>query len=154
MDALDLRIIDVLQSHGDLTNAELADMVSSTASTCLRRVSDLKRRGVLVDNIYRVDAAKLGRNLKVIITVTAKDHPKAMRMKFAAKLRKEPAISYAYGVTGDVDAVLIGNFRDMKEYQELCDRLFDQVDNIVRYTTLFIAETYKAHPRIATDVAT
>lgn len=151
MDSLDLRIVDALQQQGNLTNTELAEKVGSTASTCLRRVSDLKRSKVLSDNVYLVDAAKLGRGLMAIITVTTREHPKSERTKFASKLRKESAITYAYGVTGDVDAVLIGNFRDMVEYQELCDRLFDRVNSIVRYTTHFVSEIYKDHPRIPSD---
>ena len=58
---------------------------------------------------------------------------------------------YAYGVTGELDAVLIGNFKDMVEYQDTCDRLFDGVEGIVRYTTHFVAETYKAHPSVPCD---
>lgn len=46
-------------------------------------------------------------------------------------------------MTGDLDAVLFGHFRDMEEYQALCDRLFDSDPDVVRYTTLFAVETYK-----------
>lgn len=151
MDALDVRIVEVLQQKGDVTNAELAGQVGSTASTCLRRVRNLRDEGILTANVYVADAAKLGRGLKAIITVTTKDHPRTERERFAASLRAEPAISYAYGVTGELDAVLIGNFQDMIEYQDTCDRLFDGVESIVRYTTHFIAETYKGHPAIPCD---
>lgn len=153
MDKLDLRIIDVLQKQGNLTYTELAEKVISTASTCLRRVGDLRRTKVLTKNIYIADATKLGRGLKAVITVTTKDHQKLERQKFATRLRRESAISHAYGVTGDVDAVLIGNFRDMEEYQNLCDRLFDRIDTIERYTTHFISETYKANSGVPTDAA-
>ena len=151
MDALDIRIVEALQQQGDLTNAELAECVSSTASTCLRRVNALKKRGILKKNVYIADVAKLGRGLKAIITITTKDHPRAERERFAASLRAEPSIGYAYGVTGELDAVLIGNFRDMVEYQEMCDRLFDGVESIVRYTTHFVSETYKDHPSVPCD---
>lgn len=46
-------------------------------------------------------------------------------------------------MTGEQDAVLIGHFSDMEEYQALCDRLFDGDPDVVRYTTLFAVETYK-----------
>ncbi len=151
MDALDIRIVETLQKRGDITHAELAEQVGSTASTCLRRVRALRAKSILTDNVFLADAAKLGRGLKAIITVTTKDHTRADREAFASALREEQAIAYAYGVTGELDAVLIGNFRDMVEYQDTCDRLFDGVDSIVRYTTHFIAETYKAHPSVPCD---
>ena len=151
MDALDIRIVETLQRRGDITHAELAEHVGSTASTCLRRVRALRRSGVLTDNLYLANPTKLGRGLMAIITVTTKDHTRADREAFAATLRQEPAITYAYGVTGELDAVLIGNFRDMVEYQDTCDRLFDGVESIVRYTTHFVAETYKSDPSIPCD---
>ncbi|MDB4222766.1 Lrp/AsnC family transcriptional regulator [Granulosicoccus sp.] len=45
-------------------------------------------------------------------------------------------------MTGELDAILIANFHDMDEYQNFCDRLFDGVDTIVRYTTYFATEIY------------
>ena len=119
LDALDIRIVEVLQRDASLTNAELADRVHSTPSTCL--------------------------------TVTTRDHRRADREVFARSIAREPAISFAYGVTGDIDAVLIGNFRDLAEYQDICDRLFDTVESIVRYTTHFITETYKDDPAVPCD---
>lgn len=153
MDALDIRIVEALQRQGDMTHAELAEAVNSTASTCLRRVRDLRKSGVLTANIYVADAARLGRPLKAVITATTKDHTRADREKLASCIRAEPAIAYAYGVTGELDAVLFGNFKDMVEYQEVCDRLFDGVESVVRYTTHFISEIYKSEPAIPVDVA-
>lgn len=153
MDALDIRIVEALQKRGDITHAELAGLVGSTASTCLRRVRDLQKSGILTENIYRADATRLGRGLRAIITATTKDHTRADRQALAACIRAEPAIAYAYGVTGELDAILIGNFRDMVEYQEVCDRLFDGVESVVRYTTHFISETYKDEPAIPCDAA-
>ncbi|MEM9107974.1 MAG: Lrp/AsnC family transcriptional regulator [Pseudomonadota bacterium] len=151
MDALDIRIVDALQRRGDLTHADLAEEVHSTPSTCLRRVRHLRETGVLRENVFLADPARLGRPIKAVITATTKDHTRADRERLAACIRSEPSIGYAYGVTGELDAVLIGNFRDMVEYQEVCDRLFDGVDSIVRYTTHFISETYKAEPAIPVD---
>lgn len=148
MDELDLRIVAALQADGALTKAELADLVGSTPSTCLRRVAELRRRGVLKACVYLADPAKLGRSIRAIITVTTRNHTRDVRSSFAARISEEPAITQAFGVTGDVDAVLIGHFGDMEEYQALCDRLFDSDPDVVRYTTLFAVETYTETTKI------
>lgn len=149
MDALDQQIIETLQRDGSLTKAELAETVASTPSTCLRRVSDLRKSGVLKRCVYLADAPKLGRSIRAIITVTTRDHTKDVRLSFAARIDQEPAITQAFGVTGHVDAVLMGYFKDMEEYQALCDRLFDADPDVVRYTTSFAVETYKDTTEIA-----
>ena len=143
MDALNLRIVAALQADGTLTKAELAETVGSTPSTCLRRVAELRRTGVLTGCVFLADPAKLGCGIRAIITVTTRDHTRELRISFANRITEEPAILQAYGVTGELDAVLIGVFRDMEEYQALCDRLFDSDPDVVRYTTLFAVETYK-----------
>lgn len=152
MDALDVRIIEALQQRGDLTHAELADAVGSTPSTCLRRKRDLRASGMLGASVFLTDPARLGRGLKAIVTATMKDHRRVGREALANRIRAEPAIAYAYGVTGDLDVILLGNFRDMVEYQEVCDRLFDSVDGVAKYTTHFVSETYKENPIVPCDV--
>lgn len=148
MDELDLRIVAALQADGTLTKAELAEAVGSTPSTCLRRVAELRRTGVLKACVYLADPAKLGRGIRAVITVTTRNHTKDVRSSFASRISEEPAITQAFGVTGDLDAVLIGHFGDMEEYQALCDRLFDSDPDVVRYTTLFAVETYKETTKI------
>lgn len=149
MDDLDRRIVAALQTDGTLTKAELAEAVGSTPSTCLRRVVALRQAGVLRACVYLADPSKLGRSIRAIITVTTRNHTKDVRTSFASRIAGEAAITQAYGVTGELDAVLIGHFGDMEEYQALCDRLFDSDPDVVRYTTLFAVETYKETTRIA-----
>ncbi len=153
MDALDYRIVAALQADGTLTKAELAEAVGSTPSTCLRRVAELRRTGVLTGCVFLADPAKLGRGIRAIITVTTRDHTRELRASFATRITGEPAILQAYGVTGELDAVLIGVFKDMEEYQALCDRLFDSDPDVVRYTTLFALETYKETTTISPAVS-
>ncbi len=152
MDALDLRIVAALQADGSLTKAELAEAVGSTPSTCLRRVAELRRTGVLTGCVYLADPGKLGRGIRTIITVTTRNHTKDLRTSFASRISEEPAIVQAYGVTGELDAVLIGHFADLAEYQAMCDRLFDSDPDVVRYTTLFAVETYKETTAIEPSV--
>lgn len=152
MDALDLRIVEALQHQGDLTHSELAERVNSTPSTCLRRVRQLKKSGVLVANIYLVSAARVGRPIHAIVTVTTKDHKRDGRQKMASCVLSEPSIAYAHEVTGDLDVILICNFKDIEEYQEVCDRLVDQVEDIVRLSTHFVSNTYKTETAMPLDV--
>jgi DNA-binding Lrp family transcriptional regulator len=152
MDRLDVRILEALQNSGDLTHADLAEKVGSTQSTCLRRVQRLKNSGHLSKCVYLADPERLERGLRVFIVVTTKEHNRQKRMAFASKLKDVPSITLAYGVTGDVDALLMGNFASTADYQETCDRLFDGDDDVVRYTTFFVAETYKETTAISCDV--
>ena len=43
----DLRILELLQEHGALSAAQVAERLSLTASTCWRRVARLEESGVI-----------------------------------------------------------------------------------------------------------
>lgn len=93
MDELDLRIVAALQEDGTLTKAELAEAVGSTPSTCLRRVVELRRMGVLKACVYLADPARLGRGIRAIITVTTRNHTRDVRLSFASRISEEQAIT-------------------------------------------------------------
>jgi DNA-binding Lrp family transcriptional regulator len=69
MDSIDEDIIRLLQENGRLSNTELADAVGLTPSPCLRRVRRLEEAGIISGYHARVDAAKLGRGLEVLVFV-------------------------------------------------------------------------------------
>ena len=41
LDRTDVRILDLLQAHGNLSAAQVAERLSLTASTCWRRITRL-----------------------------------------------------------------------------------------------------------------
>jgi Lrp/AsnC family leucine-responsive transcriptional regulator len=47
LDRTDLALLAVLQDHGRIPNAELAERVKLSPSACLRRVQRLERDGVI-----------------------------------------------------------------------------------------------------------
>jgi Lrp/AsnC family leucine-responsive transcriptional regulator len=88
------------------------------------------------------------------LTESLRQNPPEMCGRPSRPISEEPAITQAFGVTGDLDAVLIGHFGDMEESQALCDRLLDSDPDVVRYTTLFAVETYKETTEITPQIAT
>ena len=143
MDAIDNKIVTVLQNDAGLTNAELSKQVNLSPSSCLRRVQRLREQGVLLKTVALVNPDKLGRSLTAIVDVTLERHGSDARQLFLQQMLLETAIAQAYSVTGETDVLLIMNLTDMKEYQAICDRLFDHDPNVVKFRTLFAMERYK-----------
>ena len=151
MDGIDRKIVEVLQRDAGLSNTELSEQVNLSASSCLRRVQRLKEQGVLLKTVALVDPDKLGRSLTAIVDVTLERHGSEARQLFLQQMQQEPAIAQAYSVTGETDVLLIMNLVDMKEYQAICDRLFDHDPNVVKFRTLFAMERYKFDTAIPVD---
>lgn len=143
MDAIDRRIIEVLQQDAELTNAELADRVNLSPSSCLRRVRRLKQEGILTKTVALVDPDRLGRGLTAIVEVTLERHGAEAQQRFLDLVSAEPAVTQVYSVTGETDVLLVVHLVDMKEYQEICNRLFNHDPNVVKFRTLFAMERIK-----------
>ena len=153
MDAIDRKIVEVLQNDADLTNVELSERVNLSPSSCLRRVQRLKDQGVLLKSVVLADPDKLNRSLMAIVDVTLERHGADARQIFLQQLLLEPAIGQAYSVTGETDVLLIMNLADMKEYQAICERLFNHDPNVVKFRTLFAMERYKYETAIPVDAS-
>ncbi|NSY41607.1 MULTISPECIES: Lrp/AsnC family transcriptional regulator [unclassified Leisingera] len=151
MDRLDIRILDALQDDASLTQAELAEKVGSTPSTCIRRVNALRRGGYLEKSVFLASSRRLERRLKAIISVATNSHGANKMADLVARMLEEPAINATFGTTGDVDAIVIGNFVDLEDYHGVCERLFDNDPYIERYTTYFVVKEFKNSTRISTD---
>src|SRR6516225_1735608 len=69
LDAIDRKILTLLQSDGRMTMQELADKVGLSVSPCHRRVKLLEERGVITRYIASVDQKSVGLPVSVFISI-------------------------------------------------------------------------------------
>ncbi|HKT73902.1 MAG TPA: Lrp/AsnC family transcriptional regulator [Steroidobacteraceae bacterium] len=117
LDRGDLRILDILQEHGDLSAADVAERVGMTASTCWRRVSRLQELGVIKARVALVDREKTGLNVLVFSHVKLTGHGRDALLKFEQAVRGHPEILDCYTLMGETDFLLRIVCRDIKAYE-------------------------------------
>ncbi|WP_243545602.1 Lrp/AsnC family transcriptional regulator [Pseudodesulfovibrio tunisiensis] len=71
IDDLDLKILNIIQSDGKVSNAEIARQVGKAPSAVLERVRKLRKRGVIRGYECIVDHKALGRGLTAFTSVNA-----------------------------------------------------------------------------------
>jgi hypothetical protein len=69
LDRIDLKILDVLQGDGRISNLKLAEAVALSPTAVLARVQRLARDGYIVGYEARLDPAKLGAGMLVFVEV-------------------------------------------------------------------------------------
>ncbi len=143
MDRLDKRLLNLLQQDASRTNADLADEVGLSPSSCLRRIRRLKNSGVIRRVVAVLDPRKLARPLKTIVTVEMKEHGEEHLRRFLALATSEPAVVQAHAVTGEIDVVLHFALKDMEEFDAICERLFRNDTNVSRFQTMVVLRTAK-----------
>ena len=105
-DAIDLRILAVLQEDCSLTNVDLAERVGLSPSPCLARVRALEDAGLILRRVALLDPAKLGANVSVFIQVTLEKQSEGALEVFEASVAGLPEVMECYLMTGDSDYLL------------------------------------------------
>ena len=106
LDRGDLRILELIQKHGDLSAAELAERLGMTASTCWRRMTRLTELGVIRRRVALLDREKLGINVLVFSHVKLSGHGRDALLKFEQAVREHPEILECYTLMGATDFLL------------------------------------------------
>jgi Lrp/AsnC family transcriptional regulator, cysteine-sensing transcriptional activator len=117
LDRGDLRILSLLQEHGNLSAAEIAERLSLTASTCWRRVTRLEEQGVIMKRVALLDREKLGLSVMVFSHVKLASHGRDALLRFEQAVRIHPEILECYTLMGETDFLLRIVCRDIKAYE-------------------------------------
>jgi Lrp/AsnC family leucine-responsive transcriptional regulator len=116
-DAIDLRILDVLQRDGRISNADLADRVGLSASPCLRRMRALEEDGVIVGYRADLDPKRLGLTILAFVEVRIARHGGGSAALFREAMMREKMVVGCYMVTGGYDFLLKVVAQDLDAYK-------------------------------------
>lgn len=148
MDKIDKKLLNLMQRDASRSNVDMADEIGLSPSSCLRRVQKFHKTGIIDRIVAILKPAKAGRFIQAIVTVELKLHGEHHMRRFLDLAVAEKTVSTAYAVTGKTDVVLMLRLHDMEEFDELCDRLFRDQNNIARFFTMMVIRTAKEETAI------
>ena len=119
-DEIDLRILEVLQREGRISNQELADQVGLSPSPCLRRMRQLESTGVIQSYVALLDPAAVGLGLQAIVEVRLDRQTSASVAAFEKEILKYPQVLECDLMAGDWDYMLRVAARDLDDFREFC----------------------------------
>ena len=124
LDAIDRRILTVLQENARVTNVDLADASGVSASPCWRRVRELERTGVISRYVTLVDPAAVGLPVSVFIQVSLEKQIESALEDFENIIQLRPEVMECYLMTGDADYLLRVVVANLEAYERfLMDHL-------------------------------
>ena len=118
LDAIDRRILRVLQADGRISNLKLAEAVHLSPTAVLERVRRLTRDGVILGYRAELDPDKLGAGLLVFIEILLDRTVPDVLEVFKAAVQARPEILECHLVAGGFDYLLKTRVADMAAYRE------------------------------------
>ncbi|WP_300375833.1 Lrp/AsnC family transcriptional regulator [Henriciella sp.] len=116
LDAIDAKILDLIQKDAALSVADIADRVGLSSSPCWRRIKRMEEAGIIQGRVTLLDRETLGLGFEVVASVKLALPSKENLSKFEDLVRKWPEVLECMTVTGAVDYVIRITTTDMHSY--------------------------------------
>ena len=124
LDAIDAKILDLVQHDAGLSVAEIAEKAGRSSSSCWRRITGLEETGIIQGRVTLLDREKLGLGFEVYATVKLSLPNKENLEQFETAVADWPEVAQCATVTGGEDYVLRIITRDMHSFDDfLRDKL-------------------------------
>ena len=143
MDALDIKILDILQRDATLSIAAIGERVGLSQTPCWKRIQRLEADGVIERRVAVLDPSKLGLSLTVFVSVETSDHSAGWLERFAEGVAAMPEVLEFYRMAGDVDYMLRCVVADMAAYDGFYKRLIATLP-LKNVTSRFAMEKIKS----------
>jgi DNA-binding Lrp family transcriptional regulator len=143
LDAIDRKILELLQANSNITNAQLAQEIGLSPAPTLERVKKLETQGVIKSYHAVVDMASVGLGVCTFVTVSLKGHNKDNIEKFIKAISKIPEVVECHHVTGQADFILKVVASDIPAYQNLMLEKVTNIEVVDNMQSTVILSTFK-----------
>ena len=143
MDAIDRKILKVVQDDASLSVAEIGSRVGLSSTPCWKRIQRLEADGVIQRRVALVDQDKIGLGITVFVSIETGDHSQDWLGKFADMVGAMPEVMEFYRMAGDVDYMLRVVVPDIQGYDTFYKKLIASIP-LKNVTSRFAMEKIKA----------
>jgi Lrp/AsnC family transcriptional regulator len=143
MDAIDRKILAVVQQDASLSVAEIGQRVGLSSTPCWKRMQRLEADGVIMRRVAIIDPDKVGLGITVFVSIETGDHSQEWLSHFAEVVNAMPEVMEFYRMAGDVDYVLRVVVQDMPGYDTFYKKLIATVP-LKNVTSRFAMERIKS----------
>ena len=112
IDDIDRILLDALAENARITNADLAERAGIAQSTCITRVRNLVKQGVIEGFHARVNPSALGNGMQVLISVTLRASARQQLSQFMDEMKALPEVTQVFFLGGTEDFILHLTARD------------------------------------------
>jgi len=143
MDAIDRKIIAVVQEDASLSVAEIGKRVGLSSTPCWKRLQRLEADGVITKRVALIEPEKIGLGVTVFVSVETGDHSQEWLKKFADVVKAMPEVMEFYRMAGDVDYMLRVVVADIASYDTFYKKLIAMIP-LKNVTSRFAMERVKS----------
>jgi len=137
VDAIDRRILTVLQAEGRATNHDIAASVGLSPSPCLRRIRNLEQDGIIRGYVALVDPEPLGLAVTAFVRVRLGGQDDRHLTEFEAAISGFPEVMECYLMSGEADYQLRILVSSLGEFENFLRQKLTRIAGVQQVTSSF-----------------
>jgi len=118
LDAIDMKILELMQKDASLSTGELAERVGLSQSPCWRRIQRMREEGYIKAVVAVVDPELVGFKMQLFAQVKMTTLTEAERENFYRQINNIPEIMECWTVFGEMDCLMKILAPDVTWYQD------------------------------------
>ncbi len=143
LDAIDRRLLALLQENGRLPVTDLAEKAGLTTSPCLRRLKILEQAGIIRGYAALVDQQKVGLPVSVFVSVKLEMQREEALERFEATIRDCPEVVECYLMTGPRDYLLRVVAQDLAAFEYFLKQTLTRIEGVASIESSFALSQVK-----------
>jgi Lrp/AsnC family leucine-responsive transcriptional regulator len=151
LDRTDVRILEILQQNGRITNVDLAEQVHLSPPPCLERVKRLEREGYITKYVGILNPYKLNAGLLAFIQVTLHSTASKDLEKFNRSVTSLRQVQECHMVSGGFDYLIKVRASDMQDYRNFLGHELADIPNVRETHTYVVMQEVKVESSIALE---
>jgi Lrp/AsnC family leucine-responsive transcriptional regulator len=141
MDAIDKKLLQLLQHDTKKTTKELSLKLNLSVTAVYERIKKLEREGIIAKYVVLLDKEKVGKNFVVFCHLKLIQHTKEFLTKFESEVVQLKEVLECHHVSGDYDYILKIAVKNMEEYREFLVTKLTTLEHIgSTHSTFMISE--------------
>ncbi|HEY4063384.1 MAG TPA: Lrp/AsnC family transcriptional regulator [Puia sp.] len=148
LDAIDIRILNLLQEDGRLSVRELAKRAGLSPTPVHERLKRLEASGVIDHYAAVINTGKIGQLIIFFVNIVLKEHSTRLGGEFIRQITSFPEVVEFHVIGGEHDFMIKVIVPDMTAYRRFFIQQLGEIPNIAKLQSIIVLDTPKKDNRI------
>jgi Lrp/AsnC family leucine-responsive transcriptional regulator len=138
MDAIDHKILNLLQKDAKLTTKELSEKLFLSNTAIFERIKKLEKLKIINKYVAIIDKNKVNKSFMVLCHIKLTHHSKSSIKKFEEDILQLKEVSECYHVSGDYDYIIKVCLENVEAYRQFLVSKLTSLENIGSTHSTFV----------------
>ncbi|MDI9858039.1 MULTISPECIES: Lrp/AsnC family transcriptional regulator [Flectobacillus] len=143
LDAIDVKILQLIQENAQLTIKEIARQINLSMTPTHDRIKRLEQEEIIEKYVTILNRKKLGNPLMVYCSITLDKQQKNQFVEFEEAIRQYPEVIECCIVSGNYDYLIKVIAKDMEAYNDFYQRKLSALASVAHISSSFVMSEVK-----------